>query len=140
MTHHDAEKTVTHHRAKLWLTSDLAVEFSVFDHHASQVPDAAWETFAAGYRHAHGTEPAATLTGYVVDRSTWTWDTTYSDGTVVIGDPDGPLALEDEPAGPEGCRIVFWDEGNVHDTGLRVWAGETAIIRRLLREREAREG
>ena len=132
-------ETVTHHRTKFWLTNDLAVEFSVFDHHASQVPDSAWETFVNGYRHAHGTDPANTLTEYAVGAS-WLWDTTYSDGTVVIGDPDGPLALEDEASGPEGCRIVFWHEGNVHDTGLRVWAPEVAIIGQLLRERKAREG
>lgn len=127
--------TVTQHRTKAWITGDLAIEFSVFDHDSSKVPDAAWDTFVQGYRHAHGAVPADSLREYVIDRSTWQWDEVYSDGTVVVGETDGPFALEAEPVGPEGCRIVFWDDGDPYDTGLRVWEEEAALISRLLREK-----
>ena len=130
---------VTQHRASVFLTSDLAIEFTVFDHHNSQVPQEAWDGFVTGYRHAHGTDPASSLRQYVTERSVWQWDTTYSDGAVVIGDPDGPLVLEDEQVGPEGCRIVFWHEGDPYDTGLRVWGEEAGIITWLLRDKKTRE-
>ena len=133
-------KTVTQHRAGFYLTSDLAVEFTVFDHHASNVPDSAWDEFTGAYAHAHGCDIPGdgSLTGYVTSDS-WSWDTTYTDGTVVVGEPDGPLALEDEADGPEGCRIVFWDEGNCYDTGLRVWGGEAGLVAAMLRDKKARE-
>lgn len=130
--------TVTQHRASVFLTSDLAVEFSVFDHHVSAVPESAWEEFMTAYRHAHGRDPASDLAEYVTGKI-WQWDTTYTDGTVVIGDPAGPLAMEDEPVGPEGCRIMFWDEGTPYDTGLRVWAEEAGIIAAMLRDKKARD-
>jgi hypothetical protein len=126
-------KPATQHRVGFFLTSDLAIAFSVFDHHACAVPDTAWTTFAEGQQHAHGSFPAATLTDYVVNYATWCWDQTYSDGTVVIGDPYGPFALEPDPSGPEGCRIMFWEDGTPYDTGLRVWDAETVIIAGLLR-------
>jgi hypothetical protein len=126
--------TVTQHRTKFFLTGDLAVEFSVFDHHHSEVSAEAWEVFTTSYRQGHGSAfPASTLTDYVLNHVTWTWDETYTDGTVAIGEPDGPLGLQAEPVGPEGCRILFWDNGTCYDTGLRVWAEEAAIIARLLR-------
>lgn len=130
--------TVTSHRVGVFLTSDLAVDFTVFDHHASAVPDSAWEEFTAAYRHAHGCTPASDLAEYVTN-AIWRWDTAYTDGTVVIGDADGPIAMEDEPAGPEGCRIMFWDEGTPYDTGLRVWAEEAALIAAMLRDKKARD-
>ena len=46
---------VTQHRASVFLTSDLAIEFTVFDHHNSQVPQEAWDGFVTGYRHARQT-------------------------------------------------------------------------------------
>jgi hypothetical protein len=127
---------VTQHRTGFFLTGDLAVRLTVFDHHCPQVPDSAWEAFERGWRHAHGSDVpgGGTITGYVTGHAGWTWDTTFTDGTVVIGDPDGPLSLESEPAGPGGCRIVFWDDGTPYDTGLRVWEGEAGIIAALLRE------
>lgn len=130
--------TVTRHRTGFYLTGDLAVRFTLSDHHASDVPDSVWDEFTAAYAHAHGCAPAGSLTEYVTD-TTWSWDTTYTDGTVVIGDEDGPIVLEDEAAGPEGCRIVFWDEGTPYDTGLRVWEEEASLVAAMLRDKKARE-
>jgi hypothetical protein len=120
------------HRTRFFLTSDLAIEFTVFDHHASQVPDTAWIAFTEALRHARGHAPANGLTVYVTRAAAWSWDRVYGDGSVVIGDPDGPFTLESDPDGPAGCRIVFWHEGTPYDTGLRVWEQEASIISRLL--------
>ena len=130
---------VTQHRASVFLTSDLAIEFTVFDHHNSQVPQEAWDGFVTGYRHAHGTDPASSLRQYVTERSVWQWDTTYSDGAVVIGDPDGPLVLEDEAGGPGGLPESLRHEGDPYDTGLRVWGEEAGIITWLLRDKKTRK-
>lgn len=130
--------TATIIRVQVFVTSDLSIEFSVFDHPGKRdVPAAAWKRFAAAWKHAHGSEiPGNGSIAAYAENAMWQWDEVYSDGTVVIGDRDSPLALEDEPSGPEGCRIVFWDEGTAWDTGLRVWAGETRLITRLLRSRD----
>ena len=131
----------TQHRAKVFLTNDLALEFTVFDHHNSAVPQAAWDEFTNGYRHAHGSDLDCTLTEYVLNSASWLWDTTYSSGTIAIGEADGPLALETDPDGPKGCRIMFWADGTGWDTGLRVWADEATIVAEQLRavkERDAR--
>ena len=130
--------TVTQHHAKVWLTGDLAIEFSVFDHNSSQVPDKVWDEFVLAYHHAHGSDPANSLREYVID-SNWLWEDALTDGAVVVDEADSPLCLETEPVGPEGCRIVFWDEGNVYDTGLRVWTEEAEVVARLLREKTVRE-
>jgi hypothetical protein len=137
-----AAQAPVHYRTRAWLTSDLAMEFSVWDHHCSQVPEASWEEFTASWRHAHGSgiPGDGTLADYAVNHGGWSWDQVYSHGAVVIGDAFGPLSLEETPCGPEGCRIVFWDEGDPYDTGLRVWAEEAALLAVTLREaRTARE-
>lgn len=136
-----APDKTSHYRASFFLTQDLEVTFSVFDHHTSEVPDEAWQEFVDSYRQAHGTEPTeVTLTKYVVQGSAWSWDECYSNGSVAIGDADGPFMLETEPVGPEGCRIMFWPDGTTgYDTGLRVWDPEAQIIARMLQEKAASE-
>jgi len=131
---------VTQHRAAAWLTSDMSLAFTVFEHPGrNEVSSEMWAQFQAGYKHAHGSEPDDSLAGYVAEGG-WLWDTSYTDGAIVIGDPTGPLAVESGDGDDKGCRIVFWHEGSPYDTGLRIWAEEASILATALRDRAVRDG